>query len=101
MKVAYIAGAYRANTIMGILDNIHTASKVALKYWKEGYAVICPQRNTALFDGECDDLVWLDGDLELLRRADVVVMTRGWEHSKGSIAEHAEAVYQQKEIIYE
>ncbi len=100
MKVAYIAGSYRANTIMGILDNIHIASKVALEYWKKGYAVICPHRNTALFDGECADVIWLQGDLELLRRSDVVVMLPFWTHSKGAIAEHAEATRHGKEIIY-
>lgn len=101
MKVAYIAGSYRAGTIMGILDNIQIASKVALKYWKMGYAVICPHRNTALFDGECDDLVWLNGDLELLKRSDVIVMLPLWQYSKGAVMEHAEAVALEKEIIYE
>ncbi len=101
MKVAYIAGPYRANTVMQVLGNVHAASEVALKYWKKGYAVICPHRNTALFDGECDDLVWLQGDLELMSRSDVVVMMVGWQHSKGAIMEHAEATAMQKEIIYE
>jgi len=101
MRVAYIAGAYRADTIMGILGNVHTASKMALKYWKKGYAVICPHRNTALFDGECDDLVWLQGDLELLARSDVIVMLPYWQHSKGAVVEHAEALNLGKEIIYE
>lgn len=101
MKVAYIAGPYRNGTTMKVLENIHKASEVALKYWKKGYAVICPHRNTALFDGECADLIWLQGDLELLSRSDLVVMIPGWEHSQGSIQEHARAVFLEKEIIYE
>ena len=74
MKVAFISGPYRAPTPLQTMENIHRASLVALKYWRLGYAVICPHRNTALFDGEADDSVWLQGDLEFLRRSDVVVM---------------------------
>lgn len=88
MKVAYIAGPYRAGTPLDILKNIQRAGDVALKYWKAGYAVICPHKNTSLFDGQADDSVWLEGDLELLRRSDLVVMMAGWHDSAGARREH-------------
>ena len=60
MKVAYVAGPYRAPTPYQTLRNIREAEYIALKLWKMGYAVICPHKNTSLFDGECDDSTWLE-----------------------------------------
>lgn len=101
LKVAYIAGPYRATTIYGVVENIRRAEGVSLKYWAMGYAVICPHKNTALMDGLLPDACWLNGCLELLRRADVVVMMEGWLNSKGASAEYAEAIRLGKEIIYD
>lgn len=92
MKVAFVSGPYRANTVSGIVHNIKRAEKVAVELWRMGYAVICPHKNSALFDGLCDDSVWLKGDLELLHRCDCVVLVPGWSRSKGSITERAEAI---------
>jgi hypothetical protein len=101
MQVAYIAGPYRAATVHGMHRNIDKAAEVALKYWKLGYAVICPHKNTAFFDGECPDNVWLNGDLELLRRSDLVVMVPGWEQSEGARVERLAAVEAGIPIIYD
>jgi hypothetical protein len=56
-----------------------------------GYAVICPHKNTAFFGGAMGlaDKVWLDGDLEMIRRSDLLVGVAGWEKSEGSKAEVA------------
>lgn len=101
MKLAYIAGPYRAKTIFQVQANIRKAAEIALKYWKAGCAVICPHTNTAFFDGECPDQVWLDGDLEMVSRCDVIVMVPGWEKSRGACVEHELAVGLGKQIIYE
>lgn len=101
MKVAYIAGPYRAGTPLDILRNVHRAGDVALKYWNAGYAVICPHKNTCLFDGQADDSVWLEGDKEMLRRSDLVVMMQGWEKSSGATAEHELAVSLGLPIFYD
>ena len=87
MKVAYIAGPYRGKTHYEIEQNIRAAEAVAIKYWQLGYAVICPHKNTAHFDGLAPDEVWLKGDLEILKRCDLIVMVPGWEGSMGSRAE--------------
>lgn len=84
MLVAYVAGPYRASTTWKINQNIERAKKVALEVWKMGYVAICPHANTGLFDGEMPDKTWLDGDLELLRRSDFVVLVPGWETSEGT-----------------
>lgn len=101
MKVAYIAGPYRGKTHYEIEQNIRAAEAVAIKYWKLGYAVICPHKNTAHFDGLATDDIWLEGDLELLRRSDVIVMMPNWAFSDGARTEYSEAMDFGKEIIYE
>jgi len=89
MKVLYLAGPYRAPTLRGIINNIRKAEKVAIALWQAGFAVICPHLNTALFDGVCDDKVFLEGDLEILKRCDIVVVLPGWEDSEGTRKEIA------------
>jgi nucleoside 2-deoxyribosyltransferase len=89
MKVIYIAGPYRAETVRGVVENIRLAESAALSIWRNGHVAICPHLNTALFDGACPDDVWLAGDLEILKRCDAVLLVGRWEQSKGTQAEIA------------
>lgn len=89
MKVAYIAGPFRGATHWDVVQNVRHAERVALKYWKAGYAVICPHTNTANFEGAASDSVWLAGDLEIMRRCDFVIAMSTWERSSGARAEIA------------
>ena len=91
MKLVYVAGKYRGPTIRAVVENIRAAEHVALELWRLGFAVICPQKNSALFDGACPDEVWLAGDLVMLERCDAVVMVPGWESSSGARAEKLHA----------
>lgn len=100
MQVIFISGPYRADTLQGVMKNIQRARSAALKLWKQGYAVICPHSNTALFDGAADDSVWLKGYLEILKRCDAIYMLKGWEKSEGSRAEYHEAAGK-LEVIFE
>lgn len=84
-----------------VTKHIELARECALKYWKLGFAVICPHTNTAMLDGACDDSVWLNGDLEFVRRSDVVVMLPNYVDSEGAKAELALAQELGKEIIFE
>jgi hypothetical protein len=59
--------------------------------WLEGIVAICPHLNTMFFTGAAPDSMWLDGDLELLRRSDAVLLTDNWEKSSGARAEVEEA----------
>lgn len=99
MKVAYVSGPYRADTPAQILRNIGAAATVAKQLWNEGYAVICPHKNTALFDGDAPDEVWLKGDLEFVKRSDMVVAMTGWENSEGAIAELKYAIEHNVSIV--
>jgi hypothetical protein len=89
MKLVYVAGPYRANGEWFIYENIRRAEAVALEVWKMGAACICPHKNTAFFNGACPDQVWLDGDLEMVRRCDAILCVPGWERSVGSLGEVA------------
>lgn len=91
MKLIYVAGPYRAKTEWGLIQNIRNAEAVALEIWKMGMVAYCPHKNTAHFGGACQDKVWLDGGLEVLRRCDGLVMIKGWSGSEGAIAEENEA----------
>ena len=89
MKLIYLAGPYRAATVWQMVANIRRAEALALLVWQAGAACICPHKNTALFDGADDDSLWLQGDLEMLRRCDAVICTDDWKNSTGARAEVA------------
>lgn len=86
-KVVYIAGPYRAKCEWDVVQNIRNAELLALEVWRLGVVALCPHKNTALFGGAADDSYWLEGDLELLRRSDAMVLVEGWENSSGTIEE--------------
>lgn len=101
MKLVFISGAYRASTKEGIEANIQKAKQAAIELWQQGYAVICPHLNTAHFDGLCPDEVWLDGDIEIMRRCDAVYFLNRWIDSEGARHEHYVAHAQGLELMYQ
>lgn len=104
--VIYIAGPYNSKTEWGLELNIRHAEDAALRLWLAGWAVICPHKNTAHFGGQLhnsldDRNMWLNGDLELVRRCDAMYVLTGWEDSNGTKAEIALAERLGMEVIYE
>lgn len=93
MRVIYVAGPYRSSHgVWGIQQNIKAAARVARELWLMGFAPICPHTNTGLMDGpDIPDRTFLDGDLEQMRRCDLVVVLPGWQLSVGTQGEIAEA----------
>jgi len=85
--VVYVAGPFRGANAWEIEQNIRRAEELALQAWHAGFAVLCPHTNTRFFQGAAPDDVWLDGDLELLRRCDAVLLTNDWARSSGARAE--------------
>jgi nucleoside 2-deoxyribosyltransferase len=95
MPVVYVAGPFRSmnsngkSNAWGVQCNVMKAMALALEVWKRGAVALCPHSNTMFFqdaDG-CEDSVWLEGDLELLRRSDAILMTDNFERSSGARAE--------------
>ena len=100
MKVVYLAGPYRAPTEYGVQQNIEAASRVAMEVWKLGAMCFCPHKNTAFFGGALPDETWLEGDKELIRRSDAVLMMREWMTSTGACCENAWASLLGKPVLY-
>ena len=86
-KVVYVAGPFLGPNAWAIEQNIRVAEELALEAWKEGAAVICPHTNTRFFQGAAPDNIWLEGDLELVRRSDAVLTAPGWVLSSGACKE--------------
>lgn len=82
--VLYVAGKFRGPSAWAIEENIRAAEHVALALWRAGIPNICPHTNTRFFDGAAPDEVFLNGDLEILRRCDGIVMVSGWQASQGA-----------------
>ena len=91
MKVVYIAGPYTAENDWERKMNILRAQFVNAEIWKRGFWGLCPHMNTEFFSGICPEQVFVDGGLVFLRRSDCVILVEGWENSKGTLAEIAEA----------
>lgn len=96
MKLVYTAGPYRsAQGPYGVTKNIRAAEAVAVELWRMGLAVICPHLNTAHLDGAVgipyQERCWIEGDLEMVRRCDGLVLLPGWQHSAGALGEREEA----------
>jgi hypothetical protein len=100
MSVVYIAGPYRGKDAWEIETNIRHAETLALAVWRLGAAALCPHCNTRYFQNAAPDSVWLEGDLELLRRCDAVIFTDDWQRSLGAQAEHAFAERERIPIFY-
>ena len=97
----YVAGPYRSATEWGLVEHIRNAEAAAIRLWQAGWVVICPHKNTAHFGGTCPDEVFLQGDLEILRRCDAIFMLKGWEKSAGARAELKEAKRANLAIVFE
>lgn len=91
MIVVYIAGPFRAKSAWEIEQNIRNAETMALAVWRAGGVALCPHTNTRFYQNAAPDEVWLRGDLELMVRCDVVLLTPNWNSSSGARAEREQA----------
>jgi hypothetical protein len=106
MKKIYIAGRYSAPSIIEALENIRRGRRKAAELLMEGNAVFCPWLDSELFlqlrDGEKIDLETIqEHSIAWMMCADLVYVLRGWEASKGTIAEIARAKELGIEVQYE
>ena len=100
-KLIFVSGPYRAPTKEQIEININNAREAAIKIWQGGDYALCPHLNSCNFDGLCDDSVWLEGDLEMLRRCDAIYMLQNHANSEGATRELELAQELGLEIYYE
>ena len=102
MRVMYVSGPFgHDDKIHGVQRNIIVASEVSLRLWANGWAVICPHKNTADFQHTRIPWdTWMAGDLEFVRRSDAVMMLPGWELSPGAKLERNEALARGIPVYY-
>jgi hypothetical protein len=109
VKLVYVAGPFRAmsNYVPGhqdmfaVQENIMAAMKLGLEVARmRGAFPVIPHANTMFFTGAAPDNVWLEGDLEMLRRCDAVVFTEDYMRSSGAREEHAFAQRHHIPIFY-
>lgn len=96
MKRVYIAGPYSSDDIIKGLGNIRTGMRMAAKLLQHGLAVFCPWLDHQLFlqlrEGEEITLKTIQAhSMAWLRASDAILALKGWESSKGTLAEIAEA----------
>jgi len=96
VKKVYIAGRYSSNNVIEVFDNIRKGQRMATKVFLAGFAPFCPfldfhytlmlRRNESLTveDYYKYSLAWL-------AVSDAILMLKGWQDSKGAVAEHQEA----------
>lgn len=96
--IVYISGKYSGD----IDANIQKAREMAITIWELGFTAFCPHLNTIHFEKSCRCTYadYLLGDLEILKRVNIVLMMTGWEESKGAMIEHEEAKLLQLPIVY-
>ena len=96
MKLIYIAGPFRAASqhcpghqdMFAVQENIMAAMKLGLEVARTpGCFPVIPHANTMFFTGSAPDHVWLEGDIEMLRRSDALLVTSEWHRSSGARAE--------------
>ncbi len=91
MDVVYISGPYRPKrwNPLAQLSNIIRARRAAREVWQRGDYAICPHVNSAFY--KLPAHTRLDGNLELLKRCDIMVIIDQWQTSEDSWNELAAA----------
>lgn len=93
MRLIYIAGPFRGASAWDIEQNIRRAEESGLEVARLGAMPIVPHAMTRYWHGVAGvpESFWLRGTIEMLRRADAVLLIAEWRASRGSVAERAEA----------
>lgn len=96
----YLAGPYSGDTVR----NIENSRQIQIDLAHHGYFVFNPCHNTAHFDLDCDagEEFFMDGDIEAMKRCDILVLRPDWWNSSGARREATvSALAKQPGIVYE
>lgn len=92
MKCIYIAGPFSAPTAWKIEQNVRRAEEAGYLVAQLGAVPLIPHANTRFFHGDQSPEFWYAATLELLKRADAVLLVEGWERSPGARLEREKAL---------
>ncbi len=93
--IIYVAGPMR-----GYPNNNFKAFDKAKEKLMHFYEVITPA-DSARQHPDAKEHEWIRRDIEMVLKCDAIYMLNGWERSMGARAEHAIAVWTQKQIHYQ
>lgn len=86
-RLVYVAGAYSGNTNA----NITKAELASITLVRNGWHVITPHKNTSGYeqyeDGDITKNTWIEMDLNLLSRCDLMYVLANWKESEGTKTE--------------
>ena len=91
MMLVYIAGPFSADDGWGVAQNVHRAEAAARAVVRLGAMPVTPHSIGARMAGTETQEFWRAGTLELMRRADAVLVLPRYECSIGTKGEIAEA----------
>jgi nucleoside 2-deoxyribosyltransferase len=99
MKFVYVAGPITAYNSNGKWDCwksekfVRAAEEISLKLILAGVANHCPHTLGRYWNGVegATTRTWMEADLEVIRRADALMVCSGWENSQGTLEEIAYA----------
>lgn len=92
MKRIYVAGAYSANNVIGVLDNMRKGMRLSTEVMLAGFAPFCPWLDyhfqLQLREGETLSVEhYYAYSFAWLEASDAVLLVPGWGNSKGTLAE--------------
>jgi len=92
MKKVYVAGAYSADNVITVLDNIRKGTRLSTEVLLAGYAPFCPwldyQFQLMLRDNEKLEVKDYYGySMSWLEVSDAVLLVPEWQGSKGTLKE--------------
>ena len=96
MKKIYIAGAYNANNVLSVLQNMRKGIRLGTEVLLAGYSPFIPWLDYNVFlQLRENELISLDAiqshSMEWLIVSDAVLLVPGWDNSKGTEAEIVKA----------
>jgi len=95
MKRIYVAGPYSADNVIDVLKNIGRGEKACAKLFMLGYAPFCPWHDKSFVtdNPESDFSVdeFYEYSMAWLEVSDALLVLRGYEKSKGALAEISKA----------
>lgn len=100
----YVAGAYSADNVLSVLQNIGRGEKACAELFRLGFAPFCPwhDKSYVIDNPEIEFSIedFYEFSIAWLKVSDIMLVIDGWEKSQDTMAEIAEAEIERIPICY-